>query len=85
MIGYTTGMKTAVSIPGLVFKAADRLAKRMKKSRSRLYADALREYLQHHGPSAIAAAIEAMNREIESPAGQAWLRAGLETWRRIEW
>ena len=85
MIGYTPSMKTAVSIPEPVFKAADRLAKQLKRTRSRLYADALREYLQRHDPKAIAGAIEAMNREIESPAGQAWLRAGLETWRRIEW
>jgi len=85
VIGYTPSMKTAVSIPESIFRAADRLARRMKKSRSRLYADALREYLHRNRPSVIAAAIEEMNREIESPAGQAWLRAGLETWRRIEW
>jgi predicted transcriptional regulator len=41
-------MKTAVSIPDDVFADAERLAKKMKKSRSRLYADALKEYAARH-------------------------------------
>jgi metal-responsive CopG/Arc/MetJ family transcriptional regulator len=34
-------MKTAVSIPDEVFEEADRLARRMKKSRSQLFANAV--------------------------------------------
>ena len=41
-------MKTAVSIPNELFKGAERLARRSKKSRSRLYSDALQEYLARH-------------------------------------
>ena len=85
MIGYTRGMKTAVSIPNPTFKAADRLARRLGVSRSRLYAEALQEYLHRHQPKVIAAAIEAMNKEIQSPEGQAWLRASMDSLRRIEW
>ena len=40
----TEGMKTAVSFPDEVFDGAERLAKRTKKSRSRLFSDAVREY-----------------------------------------
>jgi len=36
-------MKTAVSIPDNVFKKAERLARRMKKSRSELFSNALTE------------------------------------------
>ena len=36
-------MKTAVSIPDDVFESAERLARRTKKSRSRLFSDALRD------------------------------------------
>jgi metal-responsive CopG/Arc/MetJ family transcriptional regulator len=36
-------MKTAISIPDDVFAAAERLARRLKKSRSELYSRALRE------------------------------------------
>jgi metal-responsive CopG/Arc/MetJ family transcriptional regulator len=42
------GMKTAVSLPDPLFEAADRLARQLGRSRSQLYADALREYLEKH-------------------------------------
>lgn len=57
--GYTYGMKTAVSISDEVFEGAERLARRTKKSRSRLYGDALKEYLARHAPDEVT---EAMNR-----------------------
>jgi predicted transcriptional regulator len=52
-------MKTAISIPDKVFEAAERLARRTKRSRTRLYGDALREYLARHAPDEVT---EAMNR-----------------------
>lgn len=50
-------MKTAVSIPDPVFKAADKLAHRLGMSRSSLYAEALRRYLQLHDEHAITSKI----------------------------
>jgi metal-responsive CopG/Arc/MetJ family transcriptional regulator len=38
-------MKAAISIPDEVFKGAERLARRTKKSRSQLFSDADREYV----------------------------------------
>ena len=38
-------MKTAISIPDDVFLSADRLAKRLKMSRSELYARAVQQYV----------------------------------------
>jgi metal-responsive CopG/Arc/MetJ family transcriptional regulator len=55
-------MKTAVSLPDDLFHAAERHAKRLKKSRSRLYAEALAEYLTRHSPEEIT---EAMNRVVD--------------------
>ena len=52
-------MKTAVSIPDEVYEGAERLARRSKSSRSRLYSAALREYLARHAPDEVT---EAMNR-----------------------
>ena len=43
-------MKAAVSIPNDLFEGAERLARRTRRSRSRLFSDALREYLAHHTP-----------------------------------
>ncbi|MEP6963574.1 MAG: hypothetical protein ABI995_15950 [Acidobacteriota bacterium] len=52
-------MKTAVSIPDEIFKGAERIAKRAKKSRSQLYSEALREYVARHAADEVT---ESMNR-----------------------
>ena len=41
-------MKTAISIPDPVFKAAEKLARRLGITRSRLYTKAVMEYIQKH-------------------------------------
>jgi len=41
-------MKTAISIPDPLFQAAEVLAHRLKKSRSELYAEAVKEYMTSH-------------------------------------
>lgn len=46
-------MKVAISIPDPIFEAADELAQRQGKSRSRLYAEAVAEYLQFHRGDAV--------------------------------
>ena len=48
-------MKTAVSIPDPVFRAADRLARRLHMSRSRLYAVAVERFVQANDDAAITA------------------------------
>lgn len=78
-------MKTAVSIPDEVYKVAERLARRSKKSRSRLFSDALREYVARHAPDEVT---EAMNKAVtatgpaEDPFVASAARSILE---RIEW
>ncbi|HEY7317710.1 MAG TPA: hypothetical protein VIE89_09065 [Candidatus Binatia bacterium] len=56
-------MKTAISIPDKVFADAERLSRRLKKSRSQVYAEAVAEYIARHDPEAIT---EAMNRVCEA-------------------
>lgn len=83
--GYTRGMKTAVSIPDEVFAGAERLARRSKRSRSRIYTEALREYLARHSPEEVT---EAVNRacsaigEIRDPFVTA---AASRVLARTEW
>ena len=83
--GYTFGMKTAVSIPDDVFEGAQRLARRTKRSRSRLVSDALREYLARHSPEEVT---DTMNKacaeigELEDPFVSSAARRILE---RSEW
>ena len=50
-------MKTAVSIPDPVFRAADKLAKSLGISRSELYAKALGDFLQEHDPKRVTEAL----------------------------
>jgi metal-responsive CopG/Arc/MetJ family transcriptional regulator len=52
-------MKTAISIPDDIFRGAERLARRTKKSRSQLFSDAVKEYVARHDPDEVT---EAMNR-----------------------
>lgn len=78
-------MKTAISIPDDLFKGAERLARRTRKSRSKLFSDALREYLARHSPEEIT---EAMNKacaavgEGQDPFVTA---AGQRILEQIEW
>jgi predicted transcriptional regulator len=61
---YTFGMKTAVSIPNELFDLAERLARRTRKSRSRLFSDALREYVARRSPDKITEAMDQAVAEI---------------------
>jgi|SRR5579863_6667334 len=62
--GYTFGMKTAVSIPNELFDMAERLARRTRKSRSRLFSDALREYVARRSPDKITEAMDQALAEV---------------------
>ena len=57
-------MKTAVSIPDEVFEEVERLARRMKRSRSEMYSRALAEYVARHTPNRVT---DAMNRALTDP------------------
>ena len=84
--GNTSGMKTAVSLPDAVFRAAEQLAKRARKSRSQLYADALSEYLRRHAPDEVTTA---MNLVVErlgpSRPDEFRRRAARRALERTEW
>lgn len=78
-------MKTAISIPDAVFTAADRLAKRTKRSRSQLYAEAMAEYLNRHAPDEITKELNLALDKITEPADPFVSAASLkvlghETW-----
>src|SRR5262245_46629123 len=64
--GYTFGMKTAISLPDDLFEQAERLARRLRKSRSRLYREAVTEYVARHDPDEITAAMDAVAGELNT-------------------
>lgn len=57
-------MKTAISIPDDLFDGAERFARRTRRSRSRLFTDALREYLARHAPDKITESMDQAIMEI---------------------
>ncbi len=83
--GYTIGMKTAVSIPDPVFEKAERLARRMKKSRSEIYARALSEYVSRHAPDAITEAMDQVCAELGSDRDPFVSAAARRVLARTEW
>lgn len=78
-------MKTAVSIPDDLFQGADRLARRTKKSRSRIFSDALREYLARHSPDEVTAAMDKAVSEIGEAADSFVAAASRRILERTEW
>jgi predicted transcriptional regulator len=51
--GYTLDMKTAVSLPDELFRSAEAAARRLRMSRSQLYAAALAEFLSRQKKDAV--------------------------------
>ena len=51
-------MKTAISIPDEVYEAAERTARRMKVSRSRLYTEAVQAFVERHRRDDITAKLD---------------------------
>lgn len=62
-VGYTTGMKTAVSIPDDVFDEAEAFRRVLRRRRSDVYTSALREYLANHSPERVT---ETLNRVYQN-------------------
>jgi predicted transcriptional regulator len=58
-------MRTAVSIPDEIYRRAERLAEVTNRSRSRLYSDALREYLSRHESNAVTTRLNEALEEID--------------------
>ncbi|MDP8982701.1 MAG: ribbon-helix-helix protein, CopG family [Acidobacteriota bacterium] len=78
-------MKTAVSIPDDIFEAAERLARSGKKSRSRLFSDALKEYVARHAPDDITEAMDRTCAELQTPNDEFVSSAARRILEKSEW
>ena len=77
-------MKTAISIPDDVFAEAERLARRLKKSRSELYSRALREYVARHGADHVTETLDSLYADTQ-PEKSFTAAAARRTLRRSPW
>jgi metal-responsive CopG/Arc/MetJ family transcriptional regulator len=79
-------MKTAVSLPDSVYQDAERYAKRARKSRSQLYAEALSEYLARHAPDEVTEAMNAVIDQLgESRSDPIIAGAARRLLKQVEW
>jgi metal-responsive CopG/Arc/MetJ family transcriptional regulator len=85
LAGYTAGMTTAVSLPDDVFEQAELLARRLKKSRSELYREALAEYVARHDPEAITEALDAVAGALDARPDAFSSAAARRVLERSEW
>lgn len=85
LVIYTPGMKTAVSIPDDVFEKAERLARRMKKSRSELFGNALNEYIARHAPDQVTETMNQVCAEIGSEPDAFATAASRRILERSDW
>jgi metal-responsive CopG/Arc/MetJ family transcriptional regulator len=79
-------MKTAISIPDEIFQDAERLARRLKQSRSEVYSRALAEYLARHSPDEVTETMDKVLAEVAEPGADEFVsKAARRTLRRSEW
>jgi predicted transcriptional regulator len=78
-------MKTAVSIPDRLFERAEALARRLGKSRSQIYREALTEYVLRRDPQSVTSALDEIVNETGGESDR-WLdEAGRRALERAEW
>lgn len=77
--GYTGGMKTAVSLPDELFRQADAAAKKLRISRSKLYATAISEYLSRKRSTSITERLNAYYSRHPAKIDPALATAQLES------
>lgn len=80
-----TGMKVAISLPDPVFRAAETLARKLRKSRSQLYAEAIAEYVGARGAKALTARLNSVYANESSEVDPALKHAQLERLCREAW
>jgi len=78
-------MKTAVSIPDEVFRGAERLARRSRKSRSQLYSEAIKEYVARHASDEVTEAVNRVCDQLGDQKDPFLTSAARRVMQRTEW
>jgi metal-responsive CopG/Arc/MetJ family transcriptional regulator len=78
-------MKTAVSLPDEIFRQAEARAKKLRISRSKLYATALSEYLERQRAESVTERLNQVYSEHESKLDPALENAMLQALAKDRW
>ena len=82
---YTSHMKTAVSVPDALFRRAESAARRLRVSRSKLYATALAHYLDRAQAEKITAALNEVYSASPARVDPALHKAQLKSLPKESW
>jgi metal-responsive CopG/Arc/MetJ family transcriptional regulator len=78
-------MKTAVPLPDEIFRQAEATAKKLRISRSKLYASAISEYLDRHRAESVTERLNQVYSTQDSRLDPAFERAMLQTLAKDPW
>jgi predicted transcriptional regulator len=78
-------MKTAVSVPDDLFRLAEAAARRLRVSRSKLYATAISEFLERQQTSAVTERLNEVYSRRPAKVDPALLRAQLRSLDKDSW
>jgi len=78
-------MKTSVSLPDELFRQAERTAKKLRISRSKLYVTALSEYLERYRDKSVTERLNKLYSKHDSKLDPVWEMAMLETLNKERW
>ena len=78
-------MKTAISIPDDIFQSAEQLAHRLGVSRSELYVQALKRYLQEHHEDSVTEALNTIYGDLHAQLDPMLQRAQTRSLPKDDW
>ena len=85
ILWYYYGMKIALSIPDDLFDSAENLSKRLKVSRSRLYATALEDFVAKHQATKVTERLNAVYASQNSRLDRATRRIQARSLSKNPW
>lgn len=78
-------MKVAISLPLPIFDAAEHLAEELHVSRSRLYAQAIAQYLERFGPTSVTSKLDTVYGKESSAVDPVVARAQAKVLSNEAW
>lgn len=84
-LGYTMSMKTAVSVPDDLFQQAEAAARRLRVSRSKLYAKAIAAFLKQHDQNSITERLNDVYSRYPAKVDPRLHRAQLKSLKKDVW
>ena len=82
-------MKTAVSVPDDLFNDSERLRKKLRCSRSQLYQNAIREYVNRYDQGSVIRSLNAVlsqiSEDVDSSTKSFVQKSAKDVLRRSEW